>query len=69
VIVAPITSSLNKIYLFEYAFKKHPTIKGKIMLDQMRSVDKSRLGEKFCSLSFDEVQEVEAILKFVLGFK
>jgi mRNA-degrading endonuclease toxin of MazEF toxin-antitoxin module len=44
--VAPITSNLKKIYSFEYALKNHPQITGKVMLDQMRSIDKSRLGKK-----------------------
>lgn len=68
IIVAPVTSNVNRIYPFEYALKNHPPLKGKIMLDQMRSIDKSRLGKKICSLSFDELQEAEAVLRFVLGF-
>lgn len=67
VIVAPITSNLKKVYSFEYALKGHHEVKGKVMLDQMRSVDKSRLGKNLCSLSIKEMQEVDAILKFVLG--
>ena len=67
VVVAPITSNLNKVYPFEYALKNHPKVKGKIMLDQMRSIDKSRLGEKICSLPLAEMHEAESVLKFVLG--
>ena len=56
VIVAPITSNLKKVYSFEYAIKNHSEVKGKIMLDQMRSVDKSRLGKKSGSFSISEMQ-------------
>jgi mRNA interferase MazF len=69
IIVAPITSNLKKVYAFEYALHNHPDVKGKIMLDQIRSVDKSRLGDKLGNLSLKEMQEVEAILKFVLGIQ
>lgn len=66
-IVAPITSNLKKVYSFEYEVKNHKSINGKIMLDQIRSIDKSRLGDKIGSLSVREMQEIELILRFVLG--
>lgn len=69
IIVAPITSNLKKVYSFEYALEDHKDVKGKIMLDQMRSIDKSRLGKKLGSLSIKEMREVDAILKFVLGLQ
>lgn len=68
-IVAPITSNLKKIYSFEYEIKDHHSIVGKVMFDQMRSIDKSRLGEKAGNLSFKEMNEIELILKFVLGMQ
>src|ERR1700690_220202 len=67
IIVAPITSNLKKIYSFEYAINNHPEVKGKIMLDQMRSIDKSRLGKKIGFFSLKEMQEIELIMKFILG--
>ncbi len=67
VIVAPITSNLKKVYSFEYAIKGVAGVEGKIMLDQLRSVDKSRLGKKAGTLTFKEMQEIDAIIKFVLG--
>lgn len=67
IIVAPITSNLNKIYSFEYAIN-YPFVKGKIMFDQIRSVDKIRLGDRLGNLSVKEMNEIEVILKFVLGF-
>lgn len=69
VIVAPITSNLKKVYSFEYAIKDHSGVKGKIMLDQMRSIDKSRLGKKTGSFSLKELQEIDLIIKFVLGIQ
>jgi len=67
VIVAPITSNIKKIYSFEYALKDLPNIKGKIMLDQIRSIDKSRLGKKIGDLSTEDMQAVDVIIKFILG--
>lgn len=69
IIVAPITSNLKKIYSFEYAIKDQTGLNGKIMLDQLRSIDNSRLGKKICSLSLKEIQEIDIILKFVLGIQ
>ncbi len=69
VIVAPITSNLRKVYSFEYAIKNHQFICGKIMFDQMRSVDKSRLGKKDGVFSFKEMNEIDLIIKFVLGIR
>ena len=39
------------------------------MLDQMRSIDKSRLGKKIGNFSISEMQEIDLILKFVLGIQ
>lgn len=69
IVVAPITSNIKKVYPFEYLIKDHSQVQGKIMLDQIRSIDKSRLGQKICSLPIHEVQEAEKVLKFVLGFQ
>jgi mRNA-degrading endonuclease toxin of MazEF toxin-antitoxin module len=42
-------------------------MKGKAMLDQLKSIDKSHLGKKMGTLSFKEMQEIDTIIKFVLG--
>lgn len=57
------------VYSIEYALEDHPDVKGKVMLDQIRSVDKSRLGNKLDHLSLKEMLEVEEILKFILGIQ
>ena len=67
VIIAPITSNLKKVYLFEYALKNHSQVKGKVMLDQIRSIDKARLGKKLGNLSVKEMKKIDEIIKFVLG--
>jgi len=41
--------------------------KGKAMLDQIRAIDKSRVGKKICSLSLKELEDVERALKIVVG--
>lgn len=69
VIVAPITSNLKKVYSFEYSIKTDPNVKGKIMFDQMRSIDKSRLGKKIGSMSFNDMNEIDMIIKSVVGIK
>lgn len=67
VIVAPITSKLKKVYSFEFVIKDHSQVVGKIMLDQLRSIDKSRLGKKVGNLTMKEMQEIDVIIKFILG--
>lgn len=69
IIVAPITSNLKKVYSFEYAILNHSFVKGKIMLDQFRSISKSRMGNKIGFLSLKEMNEIEGIIKFVMGIK
>lgn len=69
IIVAPITSNLKKIYSFEHAITGLAGLDGKIMLDQMRSIDKSRLGKKIGALSLKEMQKIDIIIKFVLGIQ
>lgn len=69
IIVAPLTSNLKKLYSFEYAIKHNSLLEGKVMLDQMRSIDKSRLGKKIDTLSLKEMQEIDLIIKFVLGIQ
>lgn len=66
VIVAPITSQTEKVYPFESQI----SLKGsdsKVMLDQIRVVDKRRLGEKMTDLSASEMREVDNALKLVLA--
>lgn len=66
VIVGPLTSSTDKVYPFE---AKVSSLNGgsKVMLDQMRAVDKRRLGAELFSLSEEEMRGVERALKLTLA--
>lgn len=67
IIVAPITSNVKKIYSFEYGIINNE-ITGKIMMDQIRSIDKVRFGKKVGNLSIKEIEELKPIL-FRVNFK
>ena len=66
VIVAPITSKTNKVYPFEAEIEFNQK-QCKVMLDQIRVIDKRRLGGKIIELSNTEMKDVNASLKLVLG--
>ncbi len=66
VIVGPITSSISKVYPFE-AIVNLPKGKCKVMLDQIRTVDKKRLGSNIISITAAEMHEVEKALKLTLA--
>lgn len=69
VIVAPITSNLKKVYDFEYEIVGHSFISGKAMFDQLKAVDKTRVGTKIGSIPLKQMNEVDLIIKMVLGLK
>ena len=69
VIVAPITSNVKKVYPFDYLLKEAHEIRGKVLLHQLRTVDKSRLGNKIESVKLHEMKEINEILEFILGLK
>ena len=66
IIVAPITSKTQKVYPFETEVEINKTA-AKIMLDQIRAIDKSRLGEKLTELSHEKMKQVDKALKVVLS--
>ena len=66
IIVAPITSNLSKIFSFEYVIKNE-YIQGRIMFDQVRSISKSRVLNKIYTLSLSDMNQVDMILKQILG--
>ncbi len=66
VIIVPLTSAISKIYPFEVPV----IIKGKeskVMLDQLRTIDCQRLGEKLGKLNAHEMENIDKVLKFVLA--
>lgn len=69
VIVAPITSNIKKIYPFDYLLKGSYEMKGKVLLHQLRTVGKNRLGKKIVTISLSEMKEINEILEFILGLK
>jgi mRNA interferase MazF len=65
VIVVPITSNVTNIFDFDcpvIVSKK----KGKMMLDQLRSVDKSRLKQKITVIDATTLEKLEEALKTTL---
>lgn len=66
VIVAPITSTVKKVYRFEVEID-HDDLQGKIMLDQIRTVDKSRLLKKITHLDATTMDLVDDALKISLA--
>lgn len=64
VIVALITSQFDKVYFFEVENKK-----GKILIDQIYTIDKSRLGKKMGVLSEKQLAELVKGLHTVLELK
>ena len=66
VIVAPLTTSVSKLYRFEVKIELGDK-ESKILLDQIRSVDKVRLSKKIVSLDFETMKLVDQALKIVLA--
>ncbi len=63
VIIAPISINRAVIYNFEYVIKDY----GKVLCDQIRPVDKAKLGQKIFSLTYQDMKQIDAILKLILG--
>jgi len=66
VIIAPITSQVKKIYPFEAEVAVNGK-KGKAMLDQIKAVDKQRLGKRICSADIETMLNVDKSLKITLA--
>lgn len=66
VMVAPITSKLKHVYPFEVRI----VLKGKnakILLNQCRALDKSRLMDKIDEVNIEIMQQVEEAIRIVFG--
>ncbi len=68
VIIAPITSKVTKIFPFEVEVEVKGK-KGKVLLDQVRAVDKLRLENKISELDVETMQEVNDALKIVFALR
>ena len=66
VIISLITSKTDKIYPFEVAVKIEGKI-GKILTDQMQTIDKSRCLEKISQLNDEELEKLVSGIHTVLG--
>jgi mRNA interferase MazF len=70
VIVAPITSRIKKstlpthVYISERAKLEKNSV---ILLEQIRTIDKSRLKEYLCKLQSDEIEAVNKAISVSLG--
>lgn len=65
-LVAPVTSNVEKVFEFD-ALVLVSQKKGKVMLDQMRAIDKGRVGDKICVLTTEEMIDVDLALKRALA--
>lgn len=65
VIIAPITSKASKVYPFETSISCNK-IHGKVMCDQIRTLDKQRLSDFQGHVSQTIITQVEKALKVVL---
>lgn len=66
IIVAPLSNSIERIHPFEAKIKT-PAGVHKVMLDQIRTIDKRRLRARLCVITSQEIFEVEKALKLALG--
>lgn len=66
VIIAPITSAVHKIYPFEVQIELEGKPR-KILLDQLRCVDKVRLQKRIFTLTLKIIQQVDEAIKISLG--
>lgn len=65
VVVAPITSSVKKVFPFEVKVEIAEK-EGKVLLDQLRSIDKERLSKKIAVMDYETMKLVNKALKIVL---
>lgn len=66
IIVIPLTSSINNIFPFEAKVLVKDTI-AKALTDQIRTIDKSRIGDYISKLSKVEVSDIEKAIKITLS--
>ena len=67
-IVALITSQFDKVYFFEVGIEVENK-KGKVLTDQIYTVDKSRLGKRMGVLNEKQLKQLSIGLHIVLELK
>jgi mRNA interferase MazF len=68
IIIAPVTSAVKQIYPFEVGIIID-TKTCKVLLDQVRCIDKIRLRNKVMSLDRETMQQVDRALKIALALE
>jgi len=66
--IIPLTSQIDKIYPFQ-VFSNLQNKKGIILVDQIRTIDRVRLGDKIDKLSFETMNKIEKTLHLTLDLK
>ena len=66
VVVLPFTSNVKKTYPGNAVVVLQGK-EAKAMADQIRTVDKSRLKNKICDLSWQDMQKIDSIIKIHLA--
>ena len=61
IVNAPITSS-SKAYVTRIEIKQNKT-KGWVVIDQIRTIDRTRIIKTFSSLSQEDIVQVKAVIK------
>lgn len=69
VIVAPITSNVTRVYSFEVILEKELDKPCKVTVDQIRCVDKTRLGKRLAVISKSKQSAVDKALRIVLDIQ
>jgi mRNA interferase MazF len=67
VVVLPVTSNVSSLYPGEASIRLRGRA-ARVLGDQIRSIDKSRLRARVGGLSRDELHEVETAVLITLGF-
>jgi len=65
IIIAPITSSDQKVFDFQVKIDV-PNLRGKILLNQIRTIDKSRISKQITMLDEDIIEQINDALKIAL---
>ncbi|MBI4151229.1 type II toxin-antitoxin system PemK/MazF family toxin [Candidatus Woesearchaeota archaeon] len=69
-IIAPITSNTDKIYPFEVSLHQPVVVKdSKVLLNHVRTVDKSRLIRKLGVIDDETMLKVDEAIKISLGLR
>jgi mRNA interferase MazF len=66
--ILPLTSQIDKIYPFQ-VFSKLKGKNGIILVDQIRTIDRIRFGDKIGEIDYDLMDQVERSLHITLALK